>query len=147
MKVDISKTAVSVSTWCASHSSSNFRNPDSFVPERWLDDPQYQSDKKLASRPFSLGPRGCIGKESVILIEQGEFALISYISLSYVEQRLTVARMVWNFDLVNTDEAVEWSTEDNMKNIKAFSTWQKPGLSVVATDRQMPGSKYWSERK
>ncbi len=56
------QTAVSVSTWCASHSADNFRNPDEFIPERWID-PEYGTDKKLASRPFSLGPRGCIGKE------------------------------------------------------------------------------------
>ena len=64
-KANIWETAVSVSTWCASHSSDNFKDPDNFVPERWLGDPQYHSDKKLASRPFSLGPRGCIGKEYV----------------------------------------------------------------------------------
>jgi hypothetical protein len=51
--------------------------------------------------------------------------------------------MVWNFDLSNADDAHEWDSEDNMKNIKAFSTWQKPGLNVVATDRKMPTSKYW----
>jgi cytochrome P450 len=58
----IFQTAVSVSTWCASHSADNFKNPDEFIPERWLDD-EYKTDNKLASRPFSLGPRGCIGKE------------------------------------------------------------------------------------
>jgi cytochrome P450 len=57
------QTSVSVSTWCASHSAANFKDPDSFIPERYLDDPEYADDKKLASRPFSMGPRGCIGKE------------------------------------------------------------------------------------
>ena len=55
--------------------------------------------------------------------------------------------MVWNFDLVNADDAHEWDTEGNMKNIKAFSTWQKPGLNVIATDRRMHGSKYWAKKK
>jgi cytochrome P450 len=54
---------VSVSTWCASHSKDNFEDPDTFIPERWLDEDRYKNDKKAASRPFSLGPRGCIGKE------------------------------------------------------------------------------------
>lgn len=57
------QTAVSVSSWCAHHNPSNFKNPDAFIPERWLEDPEYKSDLRLASRPFSLGPRGCIGKE------------------------------------------------------------------------------------
>jgi hypothetical protein len=54
-------------------------------------------------------------------------------SLSYVEMRLVLSRMIWNFDLVNADSASAWDPEDNMKNMKAFSTWQKPGLNVVAT--------------
>jgi cytochrome P450 len=58
----LQKTAVSVSSWCAHHSTENFLRPDEFIPERWLDD-EYASDKRLASRPFSMGPRGCIGKE------------------------------------------------------------------------------------
>jgi len=57
-------TAVSVSSWCAHHSPDNFKDPDEFIPERWLDD-AFKNDQKLASRPFSLGPRGCIGKEYV----------------------------------------------------------------------------------
>lgn len=64
----ISKTSVSASTWCSSHSSANFKNPDEFIPERWLAGPEgneYINDHKLASRPFSMGPRGCIGKEYV----------------------------------------------------------------------------------
>ena len=61
------QTAVSVSSWCAHHNAANFEKPDSFVPERWLDNRKYTSDNKLASRPFSLGPRGCIGKELVYI--------------------------------------------------------------------------------
>jgi len=57
-------TAVSVSSWCAHHSSANFKDPDSFIPERWLEGANhFAGDLKLAHRPFSLGPRGCIGKE------------------------------------------------------------------------------------
>ena len=76
---------------------------------------RYDKDRKLAFRPFSLGPRGCIGKD-----------------LSYLEMRLMLARMIWNFDFVNADDAHEWDLEDNMKNMKAYSTWQKPGLNVRA---------------
>lgn len=55
--------------------------------------------------------------------------------------------MLWNFDLENTDDAHEWDAEDNFKNMKAFSTWQKPGLKVKARDRKMAGSKYWQAKK
>lgn len=50
--------------------------------------------------------------------------------------RLVLARTIWNFDLVNTDSAYEWDPEDDMKYMKAFSTWQKPGLKVKATKVQ-----------
>ncbi|KAL1890958.1 hypothetical protein Sste5346_007955 [Sporothrix stenoceras] len=121
-------TAVSVSTWCASHSAANFRDPDSFIPERWID-PAYDSDNKLASRPFSLGPRGCIGKD-----------------LSYMEQRVTLARILFNFELSLADDAHEWNTDNNMQNMKAYSTWQKPPLHVKLVDRKVPTSKYWQQK-
>jgi hypothetical protein len=66
--------------------------------------------------------------------------------LSYVEQRLTFARLIWNFDLANADDAHEWDSDDNFKNMKAYSTWQKPGLRVRAYDRHMKRSKYWQRK-
>jgi len=41
-------TTVSVSSWAASHNPVNFRDPDDFIPERWLDD-AYSTDIKKAS--------------------------------------------------------------------------------------------------
>lgn len=55
-------TTVSVGNWSASHSPQNFRDPDDFVPERWIGD-EYASDSKEAMQPFSMGPRNCIGKK------------------------------------------------------------------------------------
>ncbi|CAK7224952.1 hypothetical protein SCUCBS95973_005693 [Sporothrix curviconia] len=121
-------TAVSVSTWCASHAADNFRDPDAFIPERWMD-PAYSADKKLASQSFSLGPRGCIGKD-----------------LSYMEQRVTLARALFNFELSLADDAREWDTDNNMQNMKAYSTWQKPPLPVKLVDRRVPTSKYWRQK-
>ena len=43
----------------------NFVDPDSFVPERWLPEAaysRYADDRKGASEPFMVGPRGCLGK-------------------------------------------------------------------------------------
>jgi cytochrome P450 len=61
-------TTVSVGSWAASHNPVNFKNPDSFIPERWIDE-FYAADLKKAMRPFSLGPRACIGKRSVNKID------------------------------------------------------------------------------
>ncbi|KFX95463.1 hypothetical protein V490_03843 [Pseudogymnoascus sp. VKM F-3557] len=56
------KTLVSVNQWAAYHTEKNFREPNSFIPERWLSDPRFESDTKEVLQPFSLGPRNCIGK-------------------------------------------------------------------------------------
>lgn len=50
--------------------------------------------------------------------------------------RLVMCHLLWNFDIINADSAVEWDAEDNMKHMKAYSTWQKPGLQVYATKVQ-----------
>ncbi|ORY19673.1 pisatin demethylase [Clohesyomyces aquaticus] len=108
-------TTVSVSSWCAQHNPRNFRDPDEFIPERWFD-PAYSADQKLASRPFSLGPRGCIGK-----------------NLAYMEMRLAFSRLFWLYDITTTDSAPDWDMGGQMKNMKAYSTWVKPALNVEAT--------------
>jgi cytochrome P450 len=51
-------TSVAVTSWAAAHNPANFKNPDSFIPERWLDDEGYATDNKKGMQPFSLGPRG-----------------------------------------------------------------------------------------
>ncbi|KAL1595171.1 hypothetical protein SLS60_009859 [Paraconiothyrium brasiliense] len=58
-------TIVSIAHYAAYHSASNFRDPDSFVPERWLPEGQqeYGSDNKEVVNPFSYGPRNCLGKK------------------------------------------------------------------------------------
>ena len=56
------QTSVAVNSWAASHNPANFRNPDSFIPERWIED-GYSTDIKKGMQPFSLGPRGCIGRQ------------------------------------------------------------------------------------
>ncbi len=55
-------TTVSTCMWAATHAEDNFRDPYKFRPERWMDK-ENTSDKLRASNPFSLGPRGCIGRK------------------------------------------------------------------------------------
>jgi cytochrome P450 len=56
-------TAVSVSQYAANHSENNFKDPEAYVPERWLGDEKYKDDKREAFNPFSFGPRNCLGRK------------------------------------------------------------------------------------
>ena len=59
------ETRLGVPMLAAFRNPENFRSPSEFVPERWL--PEESSfgaeDRKQAFQPFSLGPRGCLGKK------------------------------------------------------------------------------------
>jgi cytochrome P450 len=47
------------------HSERNYKDPELFVPERWLGEERYKDDKRSALNPFSFGPRNCLGKKYV----------------------------------------------------------------------------------
>jgi cytochrome P450 len=53
---------VSVANYVSNHSETNYKDPDQFVPERWLGAEEYAGDKLETFHPFSLGPRNCIGR-------------------------------------------------------------------------------------
>jgi cytochrome P450 len=63
IKLTSFQTTVSVHAWSSTHNAKNFKDPDSFIPERWLD-PE-STDNLSASNPFSVGPRNCIGQKCV----------------------------------------------------------------------------------
>ena len=44
-------------------SATHFRDPDAFVPERWLGDKRYEDDHRDVVNPFNVGNRNCIGKK------------------------------------------------------------------------------------
>jgi len=55
---------ISIAPYAISRDPRYFTNPESFIPERWID-PEFKLDRTLgrvAFQPFSLGPRGCIGR-------------------------------------------------------------------------------------
>ena len=54
---------VNTNIWVAGHIEQNFHDPLKFLPDRWLD-PECKDDK-AASQPFSLGTRGCLGRQYV----------------------------------------------------------------------------------
>ncbi|KAF1810537.1 cytochrome P450 [Eremomyces bilateralis CBS 781.70] len=100
-------TLVSVAPWAAYHSDRNFRDPDDFVPERFLGDEKYKDDRFDVLQPFSYGPRNCIGQ-----------------NLAYLEMKLILARMIWNFDLTLLPESELWNQQ------KVYFLWMKPPLYV-----------------
>ncbi|KAJ9152036.1 Isotrichodermin C-15 hydroxylase [Pleurostoma richardsiae] len=104
-------TNLQVPHWAAYHSSSNFRDPWLFVPERWLDgDKEYAGDNKEVFQPFNLGPRGCIGR-----------------SLAYMETRLILARLVYSFDMELLPDALGWN------KMRVFLLYEKRPLYVKLT--------------
>nr|XP_023026615.1 probable cytochrome P450 12a5, mitochondrial [Leptinotarsa decemlineata] len=57
-------TNITVVSICTSNSSEHFKDPEKFVPERWLreiDDDYSKNVNPFASLPFGFGPRKCVG--------------------------------------------------------------------------------------
>lgn len=107
-------------------SEHNFRDPKSFVPERWLGDGRFISDDKKSLQPFFFGPRDCLGKRCVTVIRLlKEYCMANQYSLAYAEVRLILARMIWNFDMELQKDSHRWS-----EGRKAFTTWEKGSLNV-----------------
>jgi len=104
-------TIVVVPWYSAHRQHCNWRDADSFVPERWLGDVRYKGDNRGAFAPFSMGPRNCIG-----------------LNLAYAEMRLILARLLWNFDLELDERSRRWIYE-----MKMFLLWEKQPLYVKLT--------------
>ncbi|PVI03628.1 benzoate 4-monooxygenase cytochrome P450 [Periconia macrospinosa] len=85
---------------------SNFRDPFTFKPERWLEHNGY--DNLDASQPFSIGPRGCLGR-----------------SLGWMEMRIIMAKLHFVFDLELTDPDLDWQGSSRMHTL-----WQNPQLQM-----------------
>ena len=119
---------VAVSPWAATRSRLNFHDPDSFRPERWLqNDEIFSKDHLDASLPFGTGPRVCIGR-----------------NLVHLEIRLILAHLLWNFDIELDRSGHEaqnsvWGLDGKMKPMKVFHSMTKPELWVKlqAVRRQM----------
>ncbi|KAF4273163.1 hypothetical protein LV164_000054 [Aspergillus fumigatus] len=107
-------TSVSMSLWSTFHSSGNFHNPDSFVPERWLASPEEEAsgcftmDKKEAFQPFSYGPRNCLGQH-----------------LANAEMRLILAKVFWHLDMELCPESENWADQES------YNLWSRPPLMVM----------------
>ncbi|KAI3397374.1 hypothetical protein diail_10824 [Diaporthe ilicicola] len=82
-------------------------DPTSFRPERWIGK-GFAGDDKRAFQPFSSGPRGCLG-----------------INLAYLEMRVSLAKVVWAFDLESATDIEDWNTA-----CRNHILWKKPDLNV-----------------
>ncbi|KAI0843117.1 benzoate 4-monooxygenase cytochrome P450 [Hypoxylon sp. FL0890] len=91
-------------------SSTNFQDPWSFKPERWIEP---SNDIGDSSQPFSLGPRTCLGR-----------------ALAWLELQTTLAKLIWVYDLQLVDPNLDWHGESRM-----ISLWKKPALMIRATNR------------
>lgn len=94
--------------------------PDSYYPERWLKpehplhDARFAKDNHSVFKPFSNGPRDCIGK-----------------NLAYSEMRLIVAELLYRFDVELLPGQEDWHASQN-----AFLVWEKGPLYVKFTSRK-----------
>ena len=109
-------TTISSHGYSVARSELNFYNAKSFLPERWLptSHPMYKSlfdnDIRHASKPFSLGPRACLG-----------------MNLAYLELRIVLAKMAWTFDWKLAEKSIDLNWE---RDTRTYSLWVKPELRV-----------------
>ncbi|CAI6306923.1 unnamed protein product [Periconia digitata] len=107
-------TVVNIPQYPANRSSRNFKDPHTFAPQRFLNDPEYEHDKRSVVQPFSVGPRNCIGQ-----------------AMAWSEIRTILARFIYNFDVELHDPA----TSSDWDNQKVFILWAKAPLMVRLTAR------------
>ena len=112
-------TTVSVCMWASTHSERNFEDPYTFNPDRYLNR-EKTTDKWGASNAFSMGPRGCIGR-----------------NLSYMEMRLIIGKLLWHNDVRFDGPNEPWNPEGDHKNMVVYNNWMKPGLKVKLSPRKV----------
>lgn len=81
-------TNIGTALYCLHHDARIFPDPFSFRPERWIVDEkagvgaESVASAESAFAPFSIGSRGCIGK-----------------NLAYMEMTVTMARLLWRLEV------------------------------------------------
>ncbi|KAF7911958.1 uncharacterized protein EAE98_011715 [Botrytis deweyae] len=114
-----SGTIIHVYPWATFRNPDNFTDPNSFRPERWLlpthprYDARYAKDNLACVKPFSHGPRDCLGK-----------------NLAYNEMRLIISRILFRLDYELLAGQETWHN-----NQRAYLIWKKNPLNVRFTVR------------
>ncbi|CAG8080220.1 unnamed protein product [Penicillium olsonii] len=113
-------TWVSVALLAAYRSPRYWRRPEEFIPERWLGDPEFESDNRHIWAPFSIGPRKCVGIKYVFSPARifPRCADWRALSLAYLNIRLIIARLLWNFDLEACPDNID------PHEMKEYGVWQ-----------------------
>ncbi|KAH7408499.1 benzoate 4-monooxygenase cytochrome-like protein P450 [Phaeosphaeria sp. MPI-PUGE-AT-0046c] len=100
-------TFVSVNQYPTFRSTSNFTDPNSFIPERFLSTSPFPEDKLDAFEPFLLGRHKCIGQK-----------------LAWAIMRLTLARLLYKFDMQLVSDASDFGEQ------KTYMFWEKKPLNI-----------------
>jgi cytochrome P450 len=85
-------TYVTYNQFSANRQSYNFRSPNTFMPERFLN--SCEGDDMKGFQPFGVGRNMCLG-----------------LKLAMAELRVTVARLLWGFDVVLEGERWDWGVQ------------------------------------
>ncbi|KAK8007929.1 hypothetical protein PG989_001919 [Apiospora arundinis] len=112
-----SNTSIYVSQFAANRSSAHFRLPDEYHPERWLGGSDFKDDQLDAVQPFLMGVNVCIGR-----------------GLAWMEMRLTLARLLWEFDWTIND-----ADGDAFEQSKAWHVWMKSHVHLQISKRDARG--------
>ncbi|KXT05512.1 hypothetical protein AC578_3736 [Pseudocercospora eumusae] len=110
-------TYVSMGQWYMGRSEELFDNPKEFRPERWLhSEVQKASNRHVDEilKPFSMGPRNCIGK-----------------LLALAEARLVTAKLLWHFDMELDGDHATW-----VDDARFYILWQLKPLKLKLTPVQ-----------
>ncbi|KAL2867498.1 cytochrome P450 [Aspergillus lucknowensis] len=109
-------TRVGVSHLGAYFAEYNFTHPEKFIPERHLkkSEEPFKHDNYGAYQPWSVGVRNCIGR-----------------NLAYAEVRLTLAKLLWHFD-ISLDE----DRTGDFLDQKIWSIWAKRELYLSFKTRE-----------
>ncbi|KAI0525423.1 cytochrome P450 [Xylaria bambusicola] len=95
---------VSAPHWVITHNESEWQDPYTFRPERWLEGGVSQP-RNLA---FSTGPRACLG-----------------LGQAWLEIRVTLAKLVYSYDMAFAREHGDW-----LGDAKMFTMWREVPLMV-----------------
>ncbi|KAL8322442.1 hypothetical protein RB597_008260 [Gaeumannomyces tritici] len=117
-------STVGFAQYAAYRSPVHFADPLAFVPERWMagggggggtgeeeeeeEAGRFAGDNVDVFRPFSYGPRNCVGQ-----------------NLALLEVRHVIARLYWRFDVEVLPGQESWAVSQ-----KTYLSWVKPPLLV-----------------
>ena len=121
-------TVVGVPIYALHHNPTYYPDPFSFRPERWMTNEgssvaevEAMKMAQSAFTPFSIGPRGCIGK-----------------GVAYLELTVALARILWRYDLrLSEEEGVIVGTRPGEYTIRDIFVAEKEGPLVQFRERDI----------